>query len=62
MINTMSTFDVKILGGRRIPVRQEMQPADKSDQKTVLLLHKAEFDFDIPTSFFSQQNMRDLRV
>ena len=62
LINTMSTFDVKTLGGRRIPVRQEMQPADKSDHKTVLLLHKAEFDFDIPTSFFSQQNMRNLRV
>ncbi|MCG6911064.1 MAG: outer membrane lipoprotein-sorting protein [Deltaproteobacteria bacterium] len=62
LINTMSTYDVKTLGGRRIPTREEMQPADKPDQKTVLLFHKAEFDFDIPTSFFSQENMRDLRV
>lgn len=62
LINTMSTFDVKTLGGRRIPARQEMQPADKPDQKTVLLLHKAQFDFDIPTDFFSQQNMRNLRI
>jgi outer membrane lipoprotein-sorting protein len=62
LINTMSTFDVKTLGGRKIPTRQEMQPADKPDQKTVLLLHKAQFDFDIPTDFFSQQNMRDLRI
>jgi hypothetical protein len=58
----MSTFDVKTLGGRKIPARQEMQPADKPDQKTVLLLHKAQFDFDIPTDFFSQKNMRDLRI
>ena len=62
LINTMSTFDVKILGGRKIPARQEMQPADKPEQKTVLLLHKAQFDFDIPTDFFSQKNMRDLRI
>jgi len=62
LINTMSTYDVKTLGGRKIPARQEMQPADKPDQKTVLLLHKAQFDFDIPESFFSQKNMRDLRV
>lgn len=62
LVNTMSTHDIKELGGRKIPVRQEMQPADKPDQKTVLLLHKAQFDFDIPTDFFSQQNMRDLKV
>ncbi len=62
LINTMSTFDVKILGGRKIPARQEMQPADKPDQKTILLYNKAQFDFDIPTDFFSQKNMRDLRI
>ena len=62
LINTMSTFDVKILGGRKIATRQEMLPADKPDQKTVLLFHKAQFDFDIPTEFFSQKNMRDLRI
>lgn len=62
LINTMSTFDVKILGGRKIPARQEMQPEDKPDQKTVLLYHKAQFNFDIPTDFFSQKNMRDLRI
>ena len=62
LINTMSTFEVKTLGGRKIPTRQEMQPADKPDQKTVLLFHKAEFDFDIPTDFFSQKNMRGLRI
>ena len=61
-VNTMSTYEVKTLGGRKIPTRQEMQPADKPNQKTVILLKKAQFDFDIPTGFFSQQNMRDLRV
>lgn len=61
LINTMSTTDVKQIGGRSIPTRMEMQPADKPEQKTVLLYHNAEFDFDIPTSFFSQSNMKELR-
>jgi len=62
LINTMSTYDVKTLGGREIPTRQEMQPADKPGQKTVMLLHRAEFDFDIPATFFSLQNLKDLRI
>ncbi len=61
LINTMSTTDVKQIGGRSIPTRMEMQPADKPEQKTVLLYHNAAFDFDIPTSFFSQSNMKELR-
>ena len=61
LINTMSTTDVKQIGGRSIPTRMEMQPADKPDQKTVLIYHNAEFDFDIPDSFFSQSNMKGLR-
>lgn len=62
LVNTMSTFDVKTLGSRKVPARQEMQPADKPNQKTVILLHKAQFDFEIPTSFFSLQNLKDLPV
>ena len=58
----MSTYDIRELGGRNLPTRQEMQPADKPDNKTILIFHKAQFDFEIPTDFFSQQNMRDLRV
>lgn len=61
LINTMSTTDVKEIGGRSIPTRMEMQPGDKPKQKTVLTYHHAEFDFDIPDSFFSQSNMKGLR-
>jgi outer membrane lipoprotein-sorting protein len=62
LINTMSTYDIQELDGRRLPVRQEMQPADKPDQKTVIILHRAQFDFDISDDFFSLQNMKELRV
>ena len=61
LINTMSTRDVKEIGGRSLPTRMEMQPADKPEQKTVLIYQQAKFDFDIPASFFSQSNMKGLR-
>ena len=61
LINTLSTHDVRQIGGRTLPTRMEMQPADKPQQKTLLLYHLAEFDFDLPTEFFSQRNMKGLR-
>ena len=61
LINTMSTTDVKQIGGRSLPTRMEMQPADTPEQKTVLTYQQAAFDFDIPASFFSQSNMKGLR-
>lgn len=61
LINTLSTLDVKEIGGRTLPTRMEMQPADKPQQKTVLIYHRAKFDFDLPTDFFSQSNMKGLR-
>jgi hypothetical protein len=61
LINTMTTLDVKKIGGRMLPTRMEMQPADTPQQKTVLTYQLAAFDFDLPTSFFSQSNMKELR-
>ena len=61
LINTMSSYELKMLGGRLIPTRMEMQPADKQGQKTVLSYSAAEFDFDIDDDFFSLNQMRELR-
>lgn len=61
LINTMITLEVKEIGGRALPTRMEMQPADTPQQKTVLTYQLAAFDFDLPTSFFSQSNMKELR-
>ncbi|HDM8201219.1 TPA: outer membrane lipoprotein-sorting protein [Vibrio harveyi] len=60
-VNVMKTYDVKELGGRKLATRMEMQPLDKPDNKTVLITHQAQFDFDIDDSFFSQQQMKSLR-
>lgn len=54
-------FDtIKDLGGRKIPSRMEVIPADKKNQKTVLEYLDARFNLEIKESFFSQQNLKNL--
>ncbi|ASI93567.1 outer membrane lipoprotein-sorting protein [Vibrio rotiferianus] len=60
-VNVMATYDVKEIGGRKLATRMEMQPLDRPENKTVLITHQAQFDFDIDDSFFSQQQMKSLR-
>ncbi|MCR9850323.1 outer membrane lipoprotein-sorting protein [Vibrio antiquarius] len=61
LVNVLTTYDVKTLGGRDVATRMEMQPIDKPGNKTVLITHEAQFDFDIDDDFFSQQQMNALR-
>ncbi|MBE7215106.1 outer membrane lipoprotein-sorting protein [Shewanella benthica] len=61
LVNTMETFDVKQMGGRLIATRMIMIPADKPGNKTEMLTHEAQFDFDIGDDFFSQSQMKALR-
>ena len=61
LINTMSTFDIKQLGGRAIATRMEMIPADKPGNKTEMITHQAQFNFVIDDGFFSQRQMKKLR-
>ena len=61
LVNTMLTFDIKELGGRMIPTRMEMNPADKPGHKTEMITHAAKFDFEISDDFFSQSQMKALR-
>src|SRR5512138_1069705 len=57
LINTMKTSEIKILGGRLLPSRMEMIPADKKNNKTVLIYNSLEFDKPIDDNFFTSQNM-----
>jgi len=57
-VNTMHAFDIKSYGTRKAASRLEVVPADKPNQKTVMLIEKYEFDVPIEDSFFSQQNMQ----
>jgi hypothetical protein len=53
----MHASEVKMLGGRLLPSRLEMIPADKPGQKTVLIFNSMEFDKPMDDNFFSTNNM-----
>jgi len=61
LVKTEFSYDVKIMDGRRIPTRIEIVPADKNNQKTIVVVGSMKFNVQIDDSFFSQQNMRRVR-
>lgn len=61
LTNTIEFSDIKQLGGREIPTKMVLTPADKPDQRTILQYQQLEFNIDIGKSFFTQQNMRRVR-
>jgi outer membrane lipoprotein-sorting protein len=54
---TMSYSDVRNLGGRRIPARIEMRPADKPGEHTEIVYHDIEFDLDLPDDLFTLRRL-----
>jgi len=61
LINRMIMSDIKKMGGRLLPCKMEMIPADKQGHKTVMVYTAAQFDIPIQDSFFSEQNMKKVR-
>lgn len=61
LVKTETASEVKVMDGRRIPTRIEIVPADKSNQKTVVILNSMKFNIAVDDSFFSQQNMKRVR-
>ena len=61
LINTMVMSDIREIGGRILPTRMEMIPADNPNQKTVIIYKDIEFEIDIDSDFFSKQNMKRVR-
>lgn len=61
LINTMILSDIKEMGGRMIPARMEMIPAENPSQKTVIIYHDIQFDLGFDESFFSIQKMKNVR-
>ena len=61
LINTMILSDIRDIGGRVIPTKMEMIPADEVGQKTMIKYERMAFDIDIPDQFFSLQNMKKVR-
>jgi outer membrane lipoprotein-sorting protein len=61
LVNTMVLSDIKPIGGRILPCRLEMIPADNPKQKTVIEYLELEFDLNVKQDFFSLQNMKRVR-
>lgn len=61
LVNTMHASDVRMLGGRMLPARMEMVPADKPQHRTVIQYANIVFDAPLPTDFFTTQNMTRVR-
>ena len=58
LISTMQSSDIKMMGGRLLPSKTEMTPADKKNQKTVMTFNNMVFDELINDNFFSPDNMK----
>ena len=61
LINTQYGSEIKKIHKRTLPSKLTMIPADKEGNKTILDLVEMKYDENIPTSFFSQQNMKRVR-
>ena len=61
LVNTMNAYDIQSFGSRRLPARMEVIPADKPNQKTVMVVERYDFDIALDAAFFSQQNMQKVK-
>lgn len=61
LVNTMTGSDVKTMDGRLIPTRFEMQPADKKNQKTVMIYRSVSYNKPIEDAFFTTERIKNLR-
>ncbi|MFC2151279.1 outer membrane lipoprotein-sorting protein [Bacteroidota bacterium] len=61
LVKTELGTEVKVMDDRKIPSRIEIIPADKEDQKTIVVIDDVKFNVALQNSFFSQQNMKRLR-
>ena len=61
LVSTLLFSEVKLMGGRTMPSLMEMVPAGKPNQKTVIRYTDARFNAPIEESFFSVQNLKNIR-
>lgn len=61
LVNTMALSEIKEMGGRMLPTKLEMIPADNPKQRTVIEYVNQEFNIGLKETFFSMQNMKRVR-
>jgi outer membrane lipoprotein-sorting protein len=61
LVNHIQFSEIREIGGRKIPAKMELVPADKRGHKTIIEYINGDFDTPIQESFFSVQNLRQVR-
>lgn len=61
LVRTETGTDIKNMDGRTIQTKMELLPADDPGNKTVVTIRDIKFNVPIQESFFSQQNMKNVR-
>ncbi len=61
LVNSMIASDIKMMGGRLIPTRMEMLPADEPGNKTVMIYKSIQFNVAIDDATFSVEQMKRLK-
>ncbi|WP_246121235.1 outer membrane lipoprotein-sorting protein [Chitinophaga polysaccharea] len=60
LVNTMNSYDIKLMHDRIIPTRFEMIPADKKGQRTEMIYKSMIYNNPIDDEFFSTEKMKNL--
>jgi outer membrane lipoprotein-sorting protein len=61
LVRTENGSDIKTMDGREIPTRLELIPKEEPGNKTVVEIREIKFNVTIQETFFSQQNMKNIR-
>jgi outer membrane lipoprotein-sorting protein len=61
LVRTETGTEIKSMDGRVIPTRIELLPAEEPGNRTILTIKEIKFNVPIQESFFSQQNMKNVR-
>jgi outer membrane lipoprotein-sorting protein len=58
LARTMTSSDYRLMGGRLVPARTVVRPADKPNEHTTITYRDLEFNVPLPPSFFSLRSLQ----
>jgi len=61
LVDILQCSDVRTLGGRIMPCKMEMIPAEKKGQETIITYNSATFNQPVDESFFTTENMKKVK-
>jgi len=61
LVDILQCSDIRTMGGRIMPCKMEMIPAEKKGQETVITYNSAAFNQPIDENFFTTENMKKIK-